>query len=106
MSISEGLPPRVIRAKKQEGILEVQWRESEPYRIPFKLIRENCPCANCVDEITGERMLDPETVPADIVPTGMDFVGNYALKVTWSDGHSTGLYTWDVLEKLAHQAQR
>jgi PAS domain S-box-containing protein len=57
-----------------------------------------------VDEMTGERILDPATIPADIQPTGLSFSGNYALKIAWSDGHSTGLYTWDLLAEIAQTA--
>lgn len=71
--------------------------------LPFRLVRQRCPCASCIDEITGERILDPQSVPPDIAPTGLSFTGNYALKVVWSDGHSTGLYTWDLLAELARE---
>lgn len=75
-------------------------------QVPFKAVRERCPCASCIDENTGQRILDPESIPADIRPSGMSFVGNYALKINWSDGHSTGLYTWDLLAELARDAAR
>jgi DUF971 family protein len=54
-----------------------------------------------VDEMTGERILDPATIPEDISPSKMEFTGNYALKVTWAGGHDTGLYTWDLLDEIA-----
>lgn len=47
------------------------------------------------------RILDPDTIPADIQPVAMSLTGNYALKIVWSDGHSTGLYTWDLLAEIA-----
>lgn len=94
-------PPAHLRARKLEGILEVEWAGSPMARVPFKLLRSHCPCASCVDENTGVRILDPATIPDDIVPTNMGFTGNYALKITWSDGHSTGLYTWDLLAEIA-----
>jgi DUF971 family protein len=95
------LPPLHIRARKPEGILDVEWPADRVARIPFKVVRTACPCAACVDEMTGERILDPETVPGDIVPSKLEFIGRYALKVTWPDGHSTGLYTWDLLDEIA-----
>jgi DUF971 family protein len=94
-------PPAHIRARKPEKILEVEWSTSNVTRIPFKLLRISCPCAVCVDEMTGERILDPATIPDDIVPSKLEFTGNYALKVTWPDGHSTGLYTWDLFDEIA-----
>ena len=94
-------PPAHLRARKSEGILEVEWAGSPMAQVPFKLLRSRCPCASCVDENTGKVILDPATISDDIVPTNLGFTGNYALKITWSDGHSTGLYTWDLLAEIA-----
>jgi DUF971 family protein len=93
--------PQAIRALKSNGVLEIVWPGGQLCRVPFKSLREECPCAECISEFTGERLLDPTSIPADILPTGMAFVGNYALKISWSDGHSTGLYTWENLERLS-----
>jgi DUF971 family protein len=93
--------PIHLRARKSERVLEVEWPDRSPVQVPFKLLRSQCPCATCVDEVTGERILDPNTIPDDIAPANLGFSGNYALKITWSDGHSTGLYTWDLLAEIA-----
>jgi DUF971 family protein len=98
------VPPTAIRARKATGMLELQWPDTPAVDVPFRSIRARCPCASCIDEITGERLLDPATIPADIAPVGMSYSGNYALKIAWSDGHSTGLYTWDLLAELARDA--
>jgi len=58
-----------------------------------------------VNEFTGERILNPETIPETILPTGVTFSGNYALKIDWADGHNTGIYTWEHLQRLASDAQ-
>jgi DUF971 family protein len=94
-------PPIHLRARKLERILEVEWPDGLTFQVPFKLLRSQCPCAFCVDELTGERILDPNSIPEDIAPANLGFVGNYALKITWSDGHSSGLYTWDLLAEIA-----
>jgi DUF971 family protein len=94
-------PPTRIRALRQEGVFDLQWEAEPGYRISFYDVRCLCPCAGCVNEVTGERTLDPVSVPADVEPTGMETVGNYAVKILWSDGHSTGLYTWDNLHRIA-----
>lgn len=95
------LPPTKIKAIKPLGRLELEWSGEPPTQVPFKRVREVCPCASCIDENTGRRILDPDTIPADIFPQDMSFIGNYALKIVWSDGHSTGLYTWDLLAEIA-----
>lgn len=97
--------PTNIRALKDQRILEVTWPDKTVDRFPFKFLRCECPCAGCVDEITGERFLDPETIPNGIVPDEIGFIGNYALKIKWSDGHSTGLYSWAMLGKLRGQGE-
>ena len=95
-------PPRNIRALKDRGILELTWDDGSTFQIPFVDVRAACPCASCIEEWTGRRLLDPSTIPADIQPTNFKFVGNYSLKISWSDGHETGLYTWDHLYDLCH----
>jgi DUF971 family protein len=95
-------PPTAVRAFKQDRVLELVWSEGLVGRVPFKALRESCPCASCVDEHTGQRILDPASVSPDIQPAGMGFVGNYALKVDWSDGHGTGLFTWEHLKKISN----
>ena len=62
-------------------------------------------CARCVDEITGERIVDVEGIDQEIGIDGMELVGNYALKIRWSDGHDTGLYTWEHLRRLCEQGK-
>ena len=96
-------PPTNIRALKEQGILELQWDDGSVCRVPFKYVRGECPCASCIEEWTGRRLLDLDTVPDEIKPTQLSFTGNYALKIVWSDGHSTGLYTWDHLAEICRQ---
>jgi DUF971 family protein len=45
--------------------------------------------------------LDVDSIPDDIAPTAIELCGNYALRIDWSDGHSTGLYTWQRLAEIA-----
>jgi len=60
-------------------------------------------CARCVDEITGERIVDIEGLDPNISIRDLQLVGNYALKIRWSDGHDTGLYTWEHLRRLCEK---
>lgn len=95
--------PTNIRSLSETGCLELTWPDGRVSRLPFRLLRENCPCAACVDEFTGERILDTTSIPDDIHPTALGFTGNYALKVGWSDGHHSGLFTWDYLDELCRR---
>jgi DUF971 family protein len=51
--------------------------------------------------MTGVRMLTPEMVPEGVYPLAIEYVGRYALQFRWSDGHSTGLYTFELLRRLS-----
>ena len=50
--------------------------------------------------MTGQRTLKPETVEGGVYPTAIHYVGQYALQFVWSDGHSTGLYTFEYLREI------
>lgn len=50
--------------------------------------------------MTGVPLLDASRVPDDIRPLQLELVGSYALRVRWSDGHATGLFTWEALRRV------
>jgi DUF971 family protein len=80
--------------------LAIVWQDGRQGRLLYLMLRGECMCARCVDEITGERILDVEGIDPDVAAVELSLVGNYALKVRWSDGHDTGLYTWPHLRRL------
>ncbi len=92
--------PTHLRALREQQVFEIEWSVAPLVRIAFRDLRLLCPCAACVDEFTGERIVNPRTVPEDVSPSAMKYSGNYALKISWSDGHDTGIYTWEYLLKL------
>ena len=93
--------PIAINAKSETGEIEFQWNDQKTDLFTFYQLRCLCQCAQCVDEITGKRILDVESVAQDITIQEMQLVGNYSLKITWSTGHDTGLYTWEFLRKVS-----
>jgi len=93
--------PQNLRVHSADSLLEIVWSPTRSDRLPFRLIRQQCPCAACVNEFTGERLLNPDSVPVEIRPLGVDFAGNYGLKIGWSDGHHSGIYTWERLDQIA-----
>ena len=95
--------PTQIQARRESGILVLGWNDGSKFELPFKYVRGECPCAACIDEFTGERILDLNTIPDSIIPVEMSMSGNYALKIVWSDQHSTGLYTWEHLWNICRR---
>lgn len=98
-------PPTAIK-RLDEGV-EITWAAgSAPVLVPARALRLACPCAECVEEMTGQPLLDPARVAADIRPLQLALVGSYALRVRWSDGHATGLFTWAKLREVGGSAER
>ena len=95
--------PKNIKVHKDQHVLELIWTDSDISRLPFRTVRQNCPCAVCVDEFTGKQLLDPESVPVDLGLLEVSLCGNYALRIRWSDNHDSGLFTWNRLRSIAEQ---
>lgn len=98
-SRSHVAPPEEIDLTP-DGQLRVRWAPGQEATVPFKRLRDACPCAQCVEEWTGRKVLDPATIPDDIRPLAIEPVGNYAIKIAWSDGHDSGIYDWKTLRRI------
>jgi DUF971 family protein len=79
---------------------DVTWNDGHVSSYPSWYLRENCPCANCVEEFTGVRKLQKGSIPDTLERLAIEPVGNYALHFGWSDGHSTGIHTFEYLRQL------
>ena len=75
------------------------WEDEHETVVPARELRLRCKCAQCVDEWTRQPILDPATVPASVVASGIEIVGNYGMTVQWSDGHFLGIYTFRDLRE-------
>jgi DUF971 family protein len=85
--------------RREDGLL-IEWDQAGHQGwFPARELRLACPCAACVEEMTGRPLLDPVRVAAAIQPVSVALVGAYGLRITWSDGHSTGIYTFQMLLK-------
>src|SRR5690349_16112959 len=94
------LTPKEI--KSQQGHLTILWNDDHASTYEARDLRLACRCAACVDEWTHENLIKADKIPGSIKPTKIEVVGNYALHFTWSDGHSTGIYTYEYLRGLCH----
>ena len=83
--------------REDRGLL-IEWDQAGHTALyPARALRLACGCAMCAEEMTGRPLLDPATVAADIRPVSVELVGTYGLRVHWSDGHGTGIYTFERL---------
>ncbi len=81
--------------------IKLTWSDGSVTEVGNFDLRTACRCALCVDEMTGEQKLKQEDVAATVMPQEINTIGNYAIQVTWSDGHSSGLASYQVIRKVA-----
>ncbi|MBM4250343.1 MAG: DUF971 domain-containing protein [Deltaproteobacteria bacterium] len=88
-----------VSAIEQAGprTLAITWSDGHKDQFDVVKLRRSCPCASCIDEWTREQRLKPEDVPDTVRPLKIESVGAYALKIHFSDGHATGIYTFQML---------
>jgi DUF971 family protein len=95
--------PKPSRIDVHPDVFLIAWDDGSTCRYPHRYLRGNCGCAVCVSERTGERLVTEAMVDAGVRPVSVERVGNYAIQVVWSDGHSTGIYPFDKLRTLCPQ---
>jgi len=102
---STGSPKTPIGlARRDPMTLSVLWEDGRRDHLDVRDLRLACRCAGCVEEMSGRPLIDPATIAPDVAPRSITSIGNYAITITWSDGHSTGIYAFDQLRALAEQA--
>ena len=80
--------------------LAIRWADGRESRYEVRALRLACRCAQCVDEWSGAQTLDSATVAEDVQPRSLAPVGRYAIRIDWSDGHDTGIYSFRYLREL------
>ncbi|NRA65248.1 MAG: DUF971 domain-containing protein [Pseudobacteriovorax sp.] len=80
--------------------LGILWTTGKKSLIDSVKLREACRCALCVDEWSGESKITPGSIGDDVRPIVVQSVGRYALNVHFTDGHTTGIYTFDYLHEI------
>ncbi|HET9644993.1 MAG TPA: DUF971 domain-containing protein [Burkholderiaceae bacterium] len=90
--------PTELTVHQQSKVLEIAFDDSRRFRIPFELMRVYSPSAEVQGHGPGQEVL--QTGKRDVVIVNVEPVGHYAIKPTFSDGHDSGLFTWDYLHHL------
>ncbi len=97
------MTPTAIKLHKRSKLLEVSYSESQSFQLEAELLRVYSPSAEVRGHGRGQEVL--QTGKREVAITQISAVGNYALRLTFDDGHSSGLYSWETLADLAHNQQ-
>ena len=100
--LQSGAPtPQDLTVHGQSRVLEVSFSDGATFRIPFELMRVYSPSAEVQGHGPGQEVL--QTGKRNVELSALEPVGNYAVQPTFSDGHDTGLFTWEYLYFLGSQ---
>tara|TARA_R110002020_G_scaffold36894_13_gene110931 strand:- start:2470 stop:2850 length:381 start_codon:yes stop_codon:yes gene_type:complete len=96
--------PREIRLKRGRQVLAISWGDGSESELDAEYLRVESPSA----EVKGHSAADRKTVGGkrNVTLTGVEPVGNYAVRLTFDDGHSTGIFTYRYLKTLAGERER
>ena len=95
--------PVSLNFSRSNNCLEIAFDDGKAFAIPYKLLRKESPSAENKGHGNGPPPPQPP-VPDDISVNGADPVGRYAVRIKFSDGHDTGLYTWALLRTLGERS--
>lgn len=93
--------PQALTVHAQSRVLEISFSDGANFRIPFELMRVYSPSAEVQGHGPGQETL--QTGKRNVTLTGLEPVGNYGVQPAFSDGHDTGIFTWDYLYFLGSQ---
>ena len=102
--LKPGAPtPQSITVHARSRVLEVQFSDGAQFRIPFELMRVYSPSAEVAGHGPGQEVL--QTGKRDVTITALASIGNYAVQPQFSDGHESGIFSWDYLYELGKRQQ-
>lgn len=91
-------PTQII--EESDAAVSIKWSDGVETMYTAPQLRRNCPCAACINEWTGDKILDDATVADDMTFTSIAIVGRYALNFVFSDHHDTGIFSFKFLKEL------
>jgi len=83
--------------------MSILWQDGQQNDLDVRDVRLGCRCALCVEEMSGRKLLDPANIRPDVAPRMIHSVGNYAITINWNDGHSTGIYSFELLRNIGER---
>lgn len=99
--------------------LVIEWDDGVAQKFSYETLRKECPCATCrevfervseapklVDSHFQLRLIPKDAPSADPILRRVDWIGNYAIRLVWEDGHDTGIYDYDLLRRLGEEVNQ
>jgi DUF971 family protein len=109
--MNPAITPKTLDLKRDTA-LTVQWADGKTCIYPISLLRTMCPCAQCrqVREGEGQKKktslsILPGNFSTPLTASAAELVGNYAIRIDWSDGHATGIYSFEYLREICPEAK-
>jgi DUF971 family protein len=103
--LQSGAPtPQDLTVHSKSRVLEVAFSDGNTFRIPFELMRVYSPSAEVQGHGPGQEVL--QTGKREVELAALEPVGNYAVQPTFSDGHDSGIFSWDYLYFLGSQQDK
>ena len=103
--LQSGAPtPQEMTVHSQSKVLEISFSDGAQFRIPFELMRVYSPSAEVMGHGPGQEVL--QSGKKDVGLDGLEPVGNYAVQPSFSDGHNSGIFSWDYLYFLGSQQDK
>ncbi len=103
-TMSDTSTPTEIKLHQKSRLLEITFSDSRSFSLPFEFLRVFSPSAEVRGHGPGQEVLQAGKREVDIV--SLDPVGSYAVQPTFSDGHATGIFSWDYLYSLGTDQER
>ncbi|QYO68108.1 DUF971 domain-containing protein [Leptolyngbya sp. 7M] len=91
-------PAQIIEESDSE--ITIVWPDGSETRYSATGLRRKCPCAGCIDEWTGKKLLADDDIPDGLTFDQISIVGRYALNFHFSDGHDTGIFSFQYMRGL------
>jgi DUF971 family protein len=96
--------PTEIKLHQVSSILEISFDDGSVYQLPCEYLRVYTPSAEAIGHAPGQEILQVDK--EDVTIKEIKPIGNYAISPVFSDGHNSGIYTWDLLYKLGAEYQK